>query len=586
MLPIGFSVMTGRRLLPILLVLVLAACAPTATSEVPGSAPANPAAPPGRSEPGKTLVMAIRVEPASVAAKALESGGVTLTTTRRLFNATLTLFDDQGLPTPYLAQSLPQLDSPTWRVSPDGRMETTYALKAGLTWHDGAPFTAGDFAFAWQVYATPELGVAGSPPINQIEEVVAPDSHTVLIRWRRTYPEAGRLTDGLPPLPRHILEPSFQAGPQAGAFEGFTNHPYWTREFVGLGPYRLDRWEPGSAIEAAAFDGHVLGRPRIERVRIVFIGDPNTALANILAGDVHFSADDSIRFQQGLTLKREWGPRNAGSLVVKPDLWRGTYVQLRPEQVNPRALADVRVRRALAHAIDKQLLNEGLFEGEGLMAEVPLIPPTVSYFATVNQVAVKHPYDPRRGEQLLGEAGLVRGADGIYANPLDGRLEFELKTNGSTQNEAEMSILANDFRRAGFDVHEAVLPAAQAQDGLVRNSFPGLYTFSTPLGEDGLAAHNINGIPRLENRWIGSNRGGWVSQEFDRLSQAFTTTLAPSERHERVAEMIRIFTDELPAISLHFNPIPMAHVAALRGPRVVAPEAAVAWNVHQWEFGP
>ena len=45
----------------------------------------------------------------------------------------------------------------------------------------------------------------------------------------------------------------------------------------------------------------------------MFIGDPNTTVANLLAGEVHFSADDSIRFQQGLTLKREWAPTNGGS---------------------------------------------------------------------------------------------------------------------------------------------------------------------------------------------------------------------------------------------------------------------------------
>jgi ABC-type transport system substrate-binding protein len=122
------------------------------------------------------------VEPATIATKALQTGGVSLTTTRRFFNATLALFDCRGLATPYLAQSLPQLRGESWRVLDDGRMETTYQLKSGITWHDGTPLSVEDFVFAWRVYAAPELGLAGSPPISQIGEVVAPDARTVLIR--------------------------------------------------------------------------------------------------------------------------------------------------------------------------------------------------------------------------------------------------------------------------------------------------------------------------------------------------------------------------------------------------------------------
>jgi peptide/nickel transport system substrate-binding protein len=558
--------------------LVITACAPAAPrpTERPGQAP-QPAAP---SEAGRTLAIAIRVEPATLAAKPLGSGGFTLTTTRRLFNATLALFDDRGQASPSLARELPRLDSESWHMDPDGRMETTYRLKSDLTWHDGIPLTADDFVFAWQVYANPELGVASAPPVNQMDEVVASDPGTVLIRWKRPYLQAGMLTDGLPPLPSHLLGRTLQNG----AADAFAADPFWTRDFVGSGPYKVQRWEPGSFIEGAAFAGHTLGRPRIERIRIVFIGDPNTTVANLLAGEVHFSADDSIRFQQGLTLKREWAATSGGSVLVKPDLWRGTYVQLRPDLVSPRALLDVRVRKALAYAIDRGTLNDALFEGEGIMGDVPLIPPSVDSYAEVSRGITAYPHAPARTEQLMAEAGFTRGADAVYAGGTDGRLTLDLRTNGSSQNEAELSILGAGWRQAGFDVKEMVVPQAQAQDGQVRSTFPALYTFSTPLGEETLASHTTAGVPRPENRWIGNNRGGWTNPEFDVLAAAFTTTLDRSQRVEQIASMAQLFADQLPAIPLYFNPIPVAHVAALRGPRVVSPDAAIAWNVHQWEW--
>ncbi len=521
--------------------------------------------------------MAIRVEPASLASKPLESGGVTLTTTRRLFNATLAMFDGRGEAIPYAAASLPRLNSDSWRMEDDGRMETTYTLKPS-TWHDGIPLEADDFFFAWQVYATPELGLSNSPPLNQIDEISAPDPQTVVIRWKRPYPLAGVLGETMPPLPKHILERSLQGAPDV-----FASQPFWTREYIGLGPYKVDRWEPGSFIEASAFNLHTMGRPRIERIKIVFIGDPNTTVANLLSGEVHFSADDSIRFQQGLTLKNQWGEQG-GSVLAKPDLWRGTYVQLRPELTNPRALADVRVRGALAFAIDRDALNQVLFEGQGIMGDVPLIPPSVSYYADVSRGVAKYSFNPTRTEQLMAEAGISKGGDGVYANPEEGRLTLDLRTNGSSQNESELSILGAALRQAGFDVREMVVPQAQAQDGQVRNTFPALYTFSTPLGEETLASHTTIGVPALENRWIGNNRGGWMDPRFDALSTAFATTIDSSQRVQQVAQMATIFSQSLPALPLYFNPIPVAHISALTGPRVVPPDSAIAWNVYEWDF--
>src|SRR5439155_11969106 len=204
---------------------------------------------------------------------------------RRPFNAELYIVDGRGKPQPYIAEALPELQTDTWKVSPEGQMETTWKLKPGLVWHDGVPFSAQDIVFAWQVYKLPEFGGGGSRTIRAIAEVTATDDRTLVIRWRSLYPNANDLTsDGLPPLPRHVLEPSFQ---QVDA-ETFGNDPFWTRQFIGLGPYKLDQWEPGSFLEGVAFNQPALGKPKINRVRILFIADPNTALAHALAGELDF----------------------------------------------------------------------------------------------------------------------------------------------------------------------------------------------------------------------------------------------------------------------------------------------------------
>jgi ABC-type transport system substrate-binding protein len=126
--------------------------------------------------------MVVRSEANGAAARLLGAASFNATPST-LFNAGLVIKDQRQVASAYLAEALPQLNSESWRVFPDGRMETTYRLKPNLTWHDGRPLVADDFAFSWQVYSTPQLGSSGSAPINQIEEVVAPDPRTVVVHW-------------------------------------------------------------------------------------------------------------------------------------------------------------------------------------------------------------------------------------------------------------------------------------------------------------------------------------------------------------------------------------------------------------------
>src|SRR4030095_6009614 len=105
-------------------------------------------------------------------------------------------------------------------------------------------------------------------------------------RWKEPFVDAGALSatangsSTLQALPRHILEDDFKTM-DAGSF---TRHSFWTVQYVGLGPFKLDRWEPGAFLEASAFDNFALGRPKIDRMRILFINDPQTTMANVLAG--------------------------------------------------------------------------------------------------------------------------------------------------------------------------------------------------------------------------------------------------------------------------------------------------------------
>jgi len=576
--------------LPLFVVALLAlgACAPGAPG--PAGQTSGESTTPAGGEPRRTLTISVRVEPQTIANKALQQAGVTLETSKRLFNANVALLDNKGGWHPYLVEALPELNTASWQVAADGQMITTFHLQPNLVWHDGTPLAAEDFVFAWQVYATSDLGQSSSPPLSLIAEVSAPDTRTVVVRWQRPFAQASTLGAGtggssgeLGPLPRHILENAFREAAREGTYEPFVAHGFWNREFVGLGPFKLDRWEPGSFIEGVAFDRHVLGRPKIERVKFVFLPDANVTLASLLSGDVHFAADDSIRLEQTLVLRQEWGPRGGGSILSKPSLWRGSYFQLRPELATPRAVLDLRVRRAFAHAVDRQGLNDGLFQGHNILGDT-IVPPAVDYYAEIERVMTKYPFDVRRTDQLMREAGFTRTGDGPYGGP-DGRpVTFAITTNAATQQEQEQAILGSGWRNAGFDIQESILPAAQAQDSQVRASFPSIFSFSGPQGADALSRITSTAIPRPENRWSGNNRGGWTNADFDRAADLYSVALEPRDRVQHVVQMVKLFTEEAPAISLYFNAIPIAFASAVQGPRESVPEADWTWNVYEWEF--
>lgn len=568
----------GGVVLLVLVGVVLQAC------RNPSAPPVGvPSVPSGTMEGSRTLVAAVRVEPDSVAARPPQGGGLAaLNFTRRLLNAELTLLDERGSPGPYLAEELPELGTESWRVYSDGRMETRWRLRPGAAWHDGAPLTAADFVFAWRVYRTPGLGGSAAPPLHAMEDVIAVDDRTFVIYWHRLYPDANSLAGydrDFVPLPHHILAVPFEQV----ASEAFANHPYWSREYIGLGPFRLESWEPGSFLQVVAFDRHVLGRPRIDRIEVRFKSDMNSVLASMLAGEIHLAADNALSLEQVVTLKREWEPLGAGGFILIPSLWRATAFQLRPEFANPSAILDLRVRKALAHTVDKQVLTETVYHGMEPVSDF-MISPSSRWGSAAARGIVPYAYDAQRAEELMREAGFARGNDGFYRSPTGARFTAELKTTAAPNWEAEMTIMAAEWRRSGFDIQDAVLPQARAQDAEVRMTFPAMFTSTTSLGERALLLYSIAEIPRAENRWRGGNRGGWVNHEFDRLLDAFTSTLDPAERSMLVERMARIYTGDLPVIPLLFNSLPAAHVAALRGPVVTAPETLLAWNVHQWEF--
>jgi peptide/nickel transport system substrate-binding protein len=546
---------------------LIMACAPTPKA-------AESADPQGERAIQRTLVMFTGVEAPSYAEKALQIVPNPRAHGKEILNARLVLLDERGLARPFLAEALPALNTDSWRVLPDGNMETTFRLAPNLTWHDGAPLTAEDFAFAARVYATPAFGVAGKGGFRYVKDVMAPDPRSVVIRWSQPYPDAVDDTAALPPLPRHLLDQPFQSL----SADAFMMLPFWTTEYVGAGPWRLTQREPGAFFEAAAFDGFVFGRPRIDRIRVVYIPDSNISVASMLAGEVHFSFNNMLYGDEGLVLESGWGANGPGKVLWEPLQGRGMEFQMRPQHAVPTHVAtDTRVRQAIYHLIDKELLWETITSGKGVLRHV-YTHPEVDYYDVIARAApIRYRYDPRRAEQLLTEARFTRRADGSWLTPEGDRFTFEQGYLTSASNERESQILVAGLRQAGIDATSQLF-GIQRTSNEERYTSPGLFG-----GAVFIPRYRIDEIAGPENRWTGGNRWGYANPEVDRLSGLWDTTLDRPQRIQVMAQLERIANEEVPVIPLYFTANVIAHASGLKGiVQNLNPDAGQERRMWEW----
>jgi len=523
-----------------------------------------------------------RIEPENLTSKFVETGG-RAETAKQLLNSRLTYIDNRLEVQGILAEAVPQLNTDSWKVFPDGGMETSYRLRPGLTWHDGQPLTAEDFVFAWRIYLS-NLPF-GSRPQDKMESVTAPDPRTLTIRWSSPEVTAGRLESEFEPIPAHLLLESFQAF-SAGSMspEAFLGNPFWTQAYVGAGAWRLARWELGSFIEGAAFDGFALGRPKIDRFIVRVMGDENTILANLLSGEIDYTQTLVLRFEHGEVLAREWVPSGKGKYEIGTQYFVMNIYQLRAEFQQEPVFFDVRARRAMVHAIDRQALAEGLFQ-DAVPATDSWMYRHTPYFAEGERAITKYPYDVRRAQQLLEEAGLRRGPDGFFVNPDGRRFEPDFQVRAGSQQERGQAIQVDMWKQVGVHVTPSVLPNI-AVPATERHNVPG-FVLRTSNIENWWRDFLTSEIGSPTNRWRGENRTGWSSPEFDRWFDVYDRTLDPSERDRLTVQMLRVVHDDVPGYVVYDAPALIGYVSNLRGPSFPVkgePSESQFGRLHEWVF--
>lgn len=567
--------MGSRRLATLLAIglLVIGGCGPSARPE---QSTAGEAGQDSRTAGPKTLVIGIADEPEDILGLNGSRGG--FKHVAPMTHDRLVFMDDVGDLHPMLAAEVISVDKETWRANADGTMDTIWKLRPGVKWHDGTPFTSADLLFTFTARKDPGAGILlqESGRIDLMESATAPDPLTFAVHWSSPYAQAS-LGDGLPPLPRHLLETAYETNKA-----NFINESRLLDEFVGLGPYRLSKWERGSHMEFVRFGDYYQGRPPFDSVTVRFRMDPNTQVANILSGNVDVLLPEGVSLDAALEVKQRWeGSGNEVRFDLRPSV-RMVDVQLKPEVARPaNGFIDRTVRHAFYHAIDRQMLAESLTSGLAPVAD-SWITPNESVRPALQGYVPQYPYDPARALQLLASVGWVRGSDGALVHaPTGERFETEIQTPAGAEAEKEMAIVADFWKAIGAQMTLNARPRSVTDLEYVAK-FPGAL-MNGPRAVQiswGQYYHSRN-IASPANRWAGPNRPGYSNPRVDALLDQLSTTLDPRQQIPVHGQLLQELLGDAPIMPLYWQ---MDALLALKGVKSHKTAGNIAtWNFFGWD---
>ena len=282
----------------------------------------------------------------------------------------LTKINVDGAVTPLLAES--------WTMDPDGK-SYTFKLKKGVKFHDGETFDASDVKFSFErAKDDKSTNKAKKAVFDNISRIDTPDVHTVILTLNNA---DGNFLFRMGENTAVILDPKSAAGTATKP--------------IGTGPFTFEDWKKGSSVSLAKWPGFRDAKAvKIERVTFRFINDPAARVAALLAGDI----DGVPRLDAPQAVKQLQADKR---FVVSLGATAGKGIMSINNKKKP--FDDVRVRRALMHAIDRKAFIDGVLEGLGKPIGSHFAPTDAGYV----DLTATYPYDPERAKALLKEAGVA-----------------------------------------------------------------------------------------------------------------------------------------------------------------------------------
>jgi peptide/nickel transport system substrate-binding protein len=462
-----------------------------------------------QSKPGGTLVM-VHTDP-GVMNPILEVGWPHFP--RMSFNG-LVDYDPRGNIVPALATS--------WSITDDS-LTYTFQLRKNVRWHDGKPLTADDVKFTFEKILDRQTGSRLNLLFQSVKDVQAPNPHTVVFKLKEPDPVfLANLWNGI--LPRHVWEK-----------EDFAKSQYNVTP-VGSGPWKLKEWVRGDRMTFEANLDYFQGRPPLDRIIVKVIPDVTVAFAALEKGDVHYLPFKGVvggpPYQLVDRLKQN--PNLEVKVYEVSSMQRLFFRNDKPPFNN------LKVRQAVAHAIDKRFILDKLLFGYGQVAHSE-VAPAMKWAHNPNVLQYDH--DTAKANQLLDEAGYRRGPDGV---------RFKTRIYGTPGVRAILSgILKEQLRAVGITA-DIVVNEWTTYFNAIRQTrdVDGVFTiFSLPTIPDPTTE-----APRYHSREIkpgGLNYLFYSNPRVDAIIDASLTTLDPKKRGQLFHEYQELLARDVPMIPLY-----------------------------------
>jgi peptide/nickel transport system substrate-binding protein len=446
-----------------------------------------------------------------------------------------------------------------WEVSAD-EMTITFHLRRDVTWHDGEPFTAKDVDFTYRYMVDPKTPTAYGEAFRQIREAEVVDAHTYRITYDKPYAPALLSWSGTAILPSHLLEAPWRAGVDLRTTRQ-NRHP------IGTGPYRFKEWKTGEKVVVEANPDYYQGQPYINRVVIRVIPDQSTIFLELKAQNIDSATLTPIQYRRQTDFPAFKKAFNRYRYVANGYAYLGFNLR------DPR-FRDKRVRQAMAYAIDRQEIIDGVLLGLGRPAVGPYKPGTWWYRDDIQP----YPYDPERAKALLAEVGWKdTNGDGLLDK--DGRaFQFTIRTNqGNQVRQQTAEIIQRRLRVIGIDVQIHVVEWAAFLNTFIRKKHFEAIILGWSLGLD----------PDQYDIWHSSKTGpdelnhiSYQNPQVDALLEQGRRTFDEGRRKAVYGELQEIMAEEQPVVFLY---VPDAlPVVSSRVHGIQPAPAGIGYNFPKW----
>jgi peptide/nickel transport system substrate-binding protein len=446
----------------------------------------------------------------------------------------------------------------SWQFSEDC-LTLRFAIRRDARWHDGRPFTAEDVVFTYRTMTHPKTPSAYKDSFTTVARVEAVDPYTVEVRYKQPFARAVS-SWSMAMLPRHLLESYVEDGKLKQSPQN--RHP------IGTGPYRYQEWRTGERVVLLANQDYYEGPPYLGRVVYRVIPSQATIFLELKAKGVDQTTLTALQYARQANYPAF---RKAYRKYRYPS---NTYTFFGFNLRDPR-FADVRVRRAFAHAINKQELIDGVRLGLAREATGPIRPGTWAYTDQVR----RYEYDPVKARALLKDAGWEdRDGDGVLENRDGQRFAFTIHTNqGNEERRKIAEIIQQRLKELGIEVEIRVTEwAAFISEILKKGRYEAIvmgYGVSTDPDQYVLWHSSQTGPDQM-------NRIGYKNAEVDQLLEAGRSSCVQDDRVKSYHRFQQILAEEQPMIFLYFGDALPVVSGRVRG--IEPAPAGIDYNFTDW----